>query len=105
MRRPFIERTHEAAPHYKTWFFRVKCGNGTCYTNTRLPYRSKLIAIIADMVLNASMYVPLTKLLDISNYRVVSVEVWIHIVISIRSYAYRINTVWFVLVQFISCRL
>ena len=52
--------------------------------------------MIPDMVLNASMYAPLTKLLDISNYRVVSTEIWIHMVISTRNYAYRINTVRFV---------
>ena len=59
--------------------FRVECGNETCYTNTRLPYKSKLIAMIANRVLNASIYVPLTNLVDISNYRVVSAEIWIHI--------------------------
>ena len=59
--------------------FRVECGNETCHTNTRLPYRSKLIAMIANRVLNASMYVPLTNLLDISNYSVVSAEIWMHI--------------------------
>ena len=32
-------------------FFRVKCGNETCYGKTRLPYEFKLIAIISNMVL------------------------------------------------------
>ena len=32
-------------------FFRVKCGNETCYRKTCLPYEFKLIAIIPNMVL------------------------------------------------------
>ncbi len=72
--------------------------------NTCLHYWSKLIAMILDMSLNASMHTPLTKLLDISNYRVLSTEIWIHMVISTRNYAYRINTIRFVLAQFISRR-
>ena len=53
---------------YDLGVFRVECGHEACPTNTRLPYRSKLIAMKANRVLNASMYVPLANLLDISNY-------------------------------------
>ena len=37
-------------------FFRVKCGNATCYRKIRLPYELKLIAIIPNMVLQAPIY-------------------------------------------------
>ncbi len=61
-----------------------------------MPYESKLIAMIPNMVLVAPMYAFLTQLLDTSNYRVVSAEIITDIVISIKSYAYRIYTVRFV---------
>ena len=79
------------------WVFRVKCGNETCYGNARLPYESKLIAMIRNMVLEAPMYALLTQLLDTSNHRVVSAEIITDIVISTtKNYAYRIYTVRFV---------
>ena len=70
------------------WVFRVKCGNETCYRNRRLPYEFNLIAMIPDLVLNATMYAPLTQLHHISNYRVVSAEDWIRIFFSTKNCAY-----------------
>ncbi len=64
-----------------------------------MPYEPKLIAMIPDMVLNATVYAHLTQLLEISNYRMVSAEIGIDIAISTKNYAYSINSVRFVVAQ------
>ena len=60
---------------YLSWFFRVKCGNETCYRHERFSYELKLISILPDMIQEAPMYALLTQLLDIPNYQVVSAEI------------------------------